>query len=152
MLTVNYEMDIMGIANNSQIIQGAISVKEYQTQQRKLLLDFLKKHHDKPFFVEQIAQSLEGISISSVYRNINLMVNEGLVERFQQKGSRKFLYQYLGDSDCAAHLHLKCDICGNILHMDNSLTVKIARIVKQSSNFQLDSSKTFLFGSCTTCK
>ena len=115
-------------------------------------MEFMQKHHDKAFFVEQIAQVLDGISVSSVYRNINLMVKEGIVKRFQQKGSRKFLYQYLGDSHCADHLHLKCDTCGNIVHMDEGVTKAIMNIVEQATAFHLDRAKTFLHGACTTCE
>ena len=55
-------------------------MKNYSTEQRKLLLSFLKNHCDAQFTVEEIAAQLHGgcsISVSSVYRNIDRLVADG---------------------------------------------------------------------------
>lgn len=126
-------------------------MKVYQTAQRKRLFGFLVQNPDRQFTVEELAQQLEDISLSAVYRNINRLVADGMVRRFEQEGSRKSLYQYLGDSSCIGHLHLKCEQCESILHVDPQTMETLARAVRQSNGFVLDRGKSILFGSCASC-
>lgn len=129
-------------------------MKKYATEQRKILLSFLKEHYDRQYSVEEIAEKLygvENISISSIYRNINSMVVEGTVRRFSADGSRRFLYQYIDCDDCNKHLHLKCESCGQIFHMDEKSMENILTSVMSGSNFNIDVKKTILYGLCEDC-
>ena len=127
-------------------------MEQYSTKQRRLLLGFLSKNADIQFTVEEIADRLseKKISKSAVYRNINKMADEGIVERFIVEGSKKLLYQYVGDDECLSHLHLKCSICGTIVHADCNITSEIAKAAS-STGFTLDRRKTILFGVCSSC-
>lgn len=127
-------------------------MREYLTEQRKRLISFFQENYDRQLTVEEIEQAIDGISVSAIYRNINHLVSEGVVRRFQQEGSRKFFYQYIGNGDCISHLHLKCYKCGNIFHMDTKAVEAIVKLVNENSNFYLDRSKTVLFGLCASCK
>lgn len=127
-------------------------MKEYQTEQRRYLFSFFEKHPDQQFTIEELAHSIPGISISAVYRNVNQMVIEGSVQRFQKEQSRKFLYQYIGDTACAEHLHLKCSHCGRILHMDQKSMEVVIKTVRNNISFDIDKNKTILFGSCLSCR
>lgn len=130
-------------------------MRKYSTEQRKLLLAFLEKHPDKQFSVEEIADSLcgkEAISPSSVYRNINHMVNAGTVGRFPSQAGRGFLYQYIGGEACQKHIHLKCEQCGELFHLDNESMNTILVSVKKLKGFNIDTKKSILYGSCEKCK
>lgn len=127
-------------------------MKEYRTRQREGLIDFLRQNRDCQLSVEEIAQCTPGISLSAVYRNINQLVAEGAVRRFQKEGSRKFLYQYVGEGECTDCLHLKCEKCGSILHLDSESAAVLENVLQKNSCFMLDRSKSILFGSCETCK
>lgn len=127
-------------------------MKEYQTEQRKSLFSFLTRHQDRQFTIEELAQSIDGISISALYRNVNHLVKEGAIQRFQKEGSRKFSYQYIGDAACAEHIHLKCTHCGRILHMDQKSMEIVIKAVRNNISFDIDTHKTILFGSCKSCR
>lgn len=129
-------------------------MKEYSTMQRQQLLDFLKSHRDKQFSVDEIAQALGEntvISVSSVYRNINKMLAEGDIVRHSLDGSRKFVYQYVGDGACQGHLHMKCGDCGRLIHADSRLSEEILCAAASASNFKIDKKKTVLYGLCEDC-
>lgn len=130
-------------------------MRHYATQQRQKLLIFLREHRDRQFSVEEIADELSvhsEISISAVYRNINKLLMSGEVMRRAKDGSRKFMYQYVGHEDCHDHLHLKCESCGKIFHMNSQVTEDVLGLAAQSENFYIDRKKTVLYGSCNTCK
>lgn len=126
-------------------------MKEYQTQQRSLLLTFFAENPDIQFTIEELKKQIAGISISAVYRNINQMVAQGQVRRFQKEGSRKFCYQYIGNSACAGHLHMKCNCCGSISHLDTATEQAVQEVLRRSTRFQLDMGKTVLQGFCICC-
>lgn len=127
-------------------------MEQYSTKQRRLLLNFLSKNADIQFSVDDISEKLseKKISKSAVYRNINKMTDEGIVERFIVEGSKKLLYQYVGDDECLAHLHLKCGICGTITHADCNITGDITKAAS-CAGFTLDRRRTMLFGVCSSC-
>ena len=127
-------------------------MRDYETRQRRLLFDFFEKNGDKQFSIEELGALIAGVSQSAVYRNVNLMVKDGILRRFRQEGRRELLYQYIGRSVCNEHLHLKCSKCGLILHVDNESTNSLARQLRQNLQFELDKTATILFGDCEACK
>ncbi|MGI6105324.1 MAG: Fur family transcriptional regulator [Raoultibacter sp.] len=129
-------------------------MKKYNTTQRKLLLDFLKRNSDRQFSIEAIVAELcdtENISSSSIYRNINDMIEEGSVARFPAQGTRQFLYQYVGDEHCKNHIHLKCEACGELFHLDELAMSQIVGSIESSKAFTIDIQKTILYGTCEKC-
>ena len=84
-------------------------MKEYSTRQRQLLVDFFKKHCDEQLTVKEIAGYVEindKISMSALYRNIDKMLLEGIIQKYAKENGREFLYQYIDRDKCALHLHL----------------------------------------------
>ncbi len=131
-------------------------MRSYMTEQRKLLLGFLKENTDNQYSIEEITEKLNSstereISMSAVYRNIGKLVSEGHVRRFAKEGSRTFLYQYISCGNCENHLHMKCVKCSKILHMDDETTESMLVAAMAKSNFKIDEKKTMLYGVCDSC-
>ena len=132
---------------------------EYETRQRRLLLEYLRSHPDRGFSVEELYAELRSIcpcervpGRSTLYRLIARLVAEGFVKRFSVDHGRKFAYQIVSCEECDAHLHLKCTACGGLYHMDHALSERIMREVLSRSEFSLDEKETVLFGVCKGCK
>lgn len=131
-----------------------MTLKPYVTEQRQLLFSFLKEHPDRQYSIDEIAGELSAdtdISISSVYRNINKMVKDGTVRRFAMDGSRKFLYQYIDHEECREHIHLQCESCGKLVHVDDPKLERVLETALDSQAFRIDKRKTVLYGSCKEC-
>ncbi|MGI5898514.1 MAG: Fur family transcriptional regulator [Christensenellales bacterium] len=127
-------------------------MKGYETEQRKRLFSFFMDHPDTHFTIEELSKNIEGISLSAIYRNVSKMIDDGKVRRFQKDGCRKFLYQYIAGGECASHLHLKCNGCGLILHMEQGAAQAIIAAARKSNRFEIDKTATILYGRCTSCK
>jgi len=125
----------------------------YQTEQRKKLYALLRENPHAALSVKEIFSALEGegISISAIYRNLSAMTKEGLVRRSIRSGSREALYQFVGCEGCRNELHLTCTGCGKTFHMDHELARTVQESVRQTSGFQIDNTKTSLYGVCRTC-
>lgn len=126
-------------------------MKKYHTQQRERLFAFFAENKNRQFTAEEAKAQIDGISISAVYRNINQMVALGKLRRFQKEGSRKFLFQYLGDGACAGHMHMKCSVCGIILHMDPVAEQAVQEVLTRHRQFRLNVKETVLSGCCAAC-
>lgn len=132
---------------------------EYETKQRRMLLDYLNAHPDHGFSVEELYEGLLTESTadavpgkSTIYRLIARLVSDGLVKRFAIGNGRKFAYQIVACDACDAHFHLKCVECGYLYHMDHAVSEQIIREVLKKSDFSLDEKETVLFGVCKDCK
>lgn len=130
----------------------------YHTEQKQLLADFLKKHNDRAFTVEEICTALQkqagkdAPGKSTLYRLMTGLVEDGSVKRFVRGNSRKFVYQLVGGEHCDAHLHLKCTDCGRLFHMEEQASDELLSQIRAISNFSVNEEKTVLFGTCADCK
>ena len=141
--------------NNSQIGEAMSS---YNTEQKKMLLDFLERHHDSSYTLDEIVDGLraaEGDNApgrSTVYRLMTRLVDQKRVRRFSGEGSRSFLYRIIADDHCRNHLHLKCLGCGKILHLDHATSDSLLQKVKEIEGFSISEEDTLLFGNCAACR
>ena len=129
---------------------------EYNTEQKKLLLDFLEKNHDSAYTIEEITNELKSrgatVGKSTVYRLMTRLVEEKRVKRQLSDGSRKAIYRITLDSHCHNHLHLQCIKCGKVLHLDEEVSDKLLDTVKQINHFSVSEEDTVLMGKCADCK
>ncbi len=129
----------------------------YNTEQKKLLMDYLLKHGERAFSAEDIVIGLEsdfGANApgkSTVYRLLPKLYEEGRVKRFVKRGCRKMLYQVVDSTRCHNHLHMKCLSCGKLLHMSDAVTNAIFNDIHDNTEFHMDRENTVLFGLCGEC-
>ncbi len=129
----------------------------YNTHQKEMLIEFLKKHPDTPFSVDELSSEMEKLFTaapgkSTVYRLIGQLVDKGTVKRFVKGNSRQFLYQIAGGDECHHHLHLKCTECGRLLHMGHELSEKLLSNILGENDFTVEVDSTTLFGCCKDCR
>lgn len=131
---------------------------KYATEQKKMLLDFLKAHPEDSFTVEEIFLGMkaaygEGVTgASTVYRLVTGLLEEGCLRRFVKGNSRHFVYQIVDGEHCHAHLHLRCTHCGRLLHLGEALSEEILKNVFLESCFAVSEGDTVLLGRCESCR
>ena len=130
---------------------------EYATEQKKMLLDFLRSNCESAYTVEELVEGMqalygaEGPGKSTVYRLMTHMVEDGTVKRFVKGHSRRFVYQIVAGEHCRSHLHLKCMDCGRLIHLDEQVSEELLDKVRLCSNFAVSEEETVLFGACSDC-
>jgi Fur family ferric uptake transcriptional regulator len=125
----------------------------YVTEQRKLLYAFFAAHPDEQFTAKEISNALAhaSISLSAVYRNLAAMADDGLILRSVKQGSRENVYRFLHGDACKNALHLTCTACGKTFHLSRPATGQVLRGLQNTDGFQLDISKTVIYGVCKKC-
>ena len=129
--------------------------KEYNTEQKRMIIGFLSANRDRHFTVDEIAESIgsgQGLGKSTVYRYISKLLESGEIRRFECDGSRNFVYQYADVHDsCNAHYHLKCVKCGRFIHMECEQLDSVREHIKEEHGFVIGSKKAVLYGECKDC-
>jgi len=133
-------------------------VASYQTEQRKALLDYLHRHQEAAFSAGEVARGMHldpGVAVkpatSTVYRLLTRLTQEGLIKRFVREERRQYLYQALACTHEGKHLHLKCQGCDRLIHMDGAWSSRILKEINREMNFLVDEEHTVLYGHCAKC-
>jgi len=126
----------------------------YHTEQKKLLLEFLKANSENSYTIEEIIACLgeNTIGKSTVYRLMTKLVEEKMVRRTAGDKGRQFVYRIIADDHCRNHLHLQCMECGKILHLDEKISDALLDRVNETKGFSVSEEDTVLLGKCSECK
>jgi Fur family ferric uptake transcriptional regulator len=127
----------------------------YRTNQKNILIDFLRSNPDKEFSTDQIAEVIcgKGIGKSTVYRLISKLCDDGEILRTHADNGKKSLYRYIDkDHSCDEHFHLKCRDCGKIIHLECGLVKELGKHIEAEHGFHLDIRSTVINGVCEDCE
>ena len=128
-------------------------MSQYQTKQRKTLVDYWAMHPDETLSAKKIAVDLEaeGISLSAVYRNLTALEADGKIRRCATGEGREAQYRYADADGCKDWLHMACIHCGRTFHLAKESTDLLMEQIAKSQ-FTLDKKSTILYGACHSCQ
>lgn len=121
-----------------------------RTVQREILLEYLRNNHTHPT-VEDIYRSvrkkLPHISKKTVYSNLELFCEMGLIREIDVKGVKR--YETVRED----HHHLLCRGCNNVLDIEVRELTEMARdIAARFEDFDVFSTTTYFYGVCRKCR
>ncbi len=124
----------------------------YTMGKRERIVGFLCENSGRSYALEEICAAVltDGRGRSTVYRLVSELVAEGSVRRLSDGRTRHCTYQYIGGEPCHRHLHLKCNACGKVIHLDDELSHELGRRVMAADGFTLDEGA-LLYGRCREC-
>jgi len=120
------------------------------TEQRELIQEILRhanEHLDADKIYELARQRSPSISLSTVYRNLQLFKETGLVEE-HQFGSRR-CYEA---APRAKHHHLVCLGCGRVFEFKCPSTEKLKSRIGKEEGFRVTDAEVRLTGYCPECQ
>ena len=129
------------------------SINQRYTTNRRKLIGILQEA-TKPITINQILESNSDLAQSSVYRNLAVLEQAGLVVRIitNDDHARYELAEHILDH----HHHIICSPCGEIL--DFHLSAKIEKALEESLQkiaddfgFSIDRHRLDLLGTCGDC-
>lgn len=122
----------------------------YSTKQRIALKKMLIDEPNRCFTIElyQLCQfNAIKISKTTIYRTLELLVEDGEIIRFSPRNQEGSTYQY----HQTPHLHARCTQCNAILHVNDDCFSDIRNYFLQTYHFTIDTSHTTLNGICKRC-
>lgn len=130
---------------------------KYNTKQGELILSCLKKHREEHVTADKVLEYLkvQGASVgqTTVYRNLDKLVREGIVIKYAGAKDQGACYQYIEDPEsCATHYHLICADCGRMIHLQCEYLDNITAHLLEHHQFSMDKFKTVIYGLCRQCE
>ena len=121
------------------------------TAQRTLLLDLLGRsrgHVDADELYRQAKKQNPRISLSTVYRNLQLFKNMGLVDE-RHFDEEHHHYEVKTGSE---HQHLLCLECGKVTEFDYPAAQKFRENIARKYDFDITGVEIHLTGLCSDCR
>ena len=127
----------------------------YNTKQKEKLLDFLinnkSRHTNVAEIVAFLASEGSPLGTATIYRQLDKLVECGVVRKYNFDGKTGACYQYIEDECCREHFHLKCLSCGKLIHLDCDHLMGINHHIAQHHGFIVDPAQTVFYGRCAEC-
>lgn len=119
------------------------------SRQREAIRDYLastKSHPTADMVYTHIQSIYPNISLGTVYRNLNLLVEQGDVNKVScGDGLEHF------DYDTSEHYHFICRKCGKVTDLDMESINHINTIAASSFEGRIEGSSTYFYGTCDSC-
>lgn len=122
------------------------------TRQRELIWQTFtaspEEHLSADNVVERVRAQLPQVNASTIYRTLELLVEEGFLVRTDLGGDRGY-YELARDH---AHHHLVCENCGTVQHLHDEELGDLRTRIASNSGFVLGHGEITFFGLCPTCQ
>ncbi len=120
------------------------------SRQRESIKSCLMARNDHPTadaIYASIREEFPNISLGTVYRNLNLLVDLGEVRRLRcDNGPDHF------DGDTSPHYHFICRKCGRVMDMPMSHMDELNVLADRYCPGQIEDHTMLFYGRCSSCK
>ena len=128
----------------------------YKTKQSEAILSYIASLGDAHVTAGQIATHFERsgapVALTTIYRRLDKLADEGKIRRYMIDGVPGACFQYIdGNESAKGHFCLKCEKCGELVHLRCSEINKFQQHIVDEHSFQIDPVKTVFYGKCETC-
>ncbi len=120
------------------------------TKQRQVVLEELKKLRSHPTAEElhQVVRNrLPGISIATVYRNLEILCEEGHAQKIDTAGTRRRF-----DGDTSNHYHVRCARCGKVEDLAIEPLPEIEEAARKTCGQRVISHRVEVVAICPDCE
>ena len=103
------------------------------------------------FMVKDIYDELNGkVGLTTIYRLVDKLVMENILNKFISFDNNTY-YQYLKRCDAENHFFLRCDKCGNLVHVDCDCIGDLFEHIIKKHNFCPSKEHIIINGVCKNC-
>ncbi len=120
------------------------------THQREIILSELEKSLNHPTADElylRVKQLLPHISLATVYRNLEILSQEGLIQKLAVSGRQKRF-----DRNLTKHHHIYCVECHRIDNLTDEVVKDFTLSANQRKGYAVTGFRVEFFGLCPQCK
>ncbi|MEM5769668.1 MAG: transcriptional repressor, partial [Bacillota bacterium] len=114
----------------------------YNTKQSEAILAYLISLNGEHATAAQIAQHFASkqtpIGLATIYRQLDRLVEQGRVSKYTLDGSSGACYQYLSNEQACHQIHLKCEACGAVLHLQCDIVESVPQHVYEEHAFLIN--------------
>ena len=131
---------------------------KYKTKQRAILLEYFESVPGVHFTAADVYEyfKLHGITIgqSTIYRQLESFVDEGIINKYIIDGSSPACFEYIRQDEHVETeicFHCKCEKCGRLIHLHCDELEEIQAHLLAEHHFRLNPMRTVFYGLCKDC-
>jgi len=129
----------------------------YNTKSKDYIINYMKDSADRNFSANEIYQHLQehnqNMNRSTLYRNLDKLVDAGTLMRIKIAGEDSCRYQYQRpEGHCDEHIHMQCRSCGTVFHLECGFMSEISKHLQNHHGFLLEGEGSMLSGLCKECR
>jgi len=120
------------------------------TTQRQIILEELAKvktHPTASELYDMVRKRLPRIGLGTVYRNLELMAENGMILKLEVGGTQKRF-----DATTDNHYHIRCSNCGKVDDIDTPVLEELVKEAASSSSYQVLGHHVEFSGICPGCQ
>lgn len=120
------------------------------TPQRFIILEELRKTRNHPTadeVYELVRRRLPRVSLATVYRNLDLLTREGLIQTVELGGCPRRYDGWVDD-----HIHVRCLECGRVDDITDSVLGRARKRVEELSGYEIAGHHLEFTGKCRDCR
>ena len=125
-------------------------VKYKRSRQRERILALLRStdlHPTAGWIYDQLKGEFKGLSLSTVYRNLSILLGQGLIARLEYGGTfGRF------DGNVSPHYHFICEQCDAVLDLPLPVDISLKKIVDAATGCQTKVYRLEFYGICVQCQ
>ena len=134
-------------------------MSQYRTRQRQALLDYLQtvpgQHVTASDICAHFASLGAPIGTATVYRQLESLVDEGLVNKYIIDSGSPACCESIGRAAHAgdeACFHCKCEKCGALIHLHCEELAGLGEHLALHHGFSINPMRTVFYGICADCR
>lgn len=119
------------------------------TTQRQIILEELSKVKSHPTANEVydlVRKRLPRIGLGTVYRNLELMAESGIILKLEVGGTQKRF-----DATTELHYHIRCMDCGRVDDIELPVQYQINEAASENTSYEVFSHHIEFSGTCEQC-
>ena len=119
------------------------------SRQREAICEYLGSRKDHPTadaVYASIREEFPNISLGTVYRNLNLLVELGEAQKLAFGDGKDHF-----DADTSLHYHFVCRDCGQVYDMELDEMADLNTSVQTAAPGKIDSHSILFYGRCYSC-
>ena len=131
---------------------------KYKTKQRKILLSYLEAmpgvHITASDVCEHFKKQGAPIGQSTVYRQLERLVDEGIINKYIIDGNSPACFEYIekkNRDEVVTCFHCKCEKCGKLIHLHCDRIDEMQVHLYTEHQFKLNPMRTVFYGLCDQC-
>ena len=120
------------------------------TTQRQIILEELAKvktHPTASELYDMVRKRLPRIGLGTVYRNLELMADSGMIVKIEVGGTQKRF-----DAITDSHYHIRCSSCGKVDDIDVPVTKDLVAQAADTTAYQILGHHVEFTGICGDCQ
>ena len=131
---------------------------KYNTKHRDRILRYMQgmqgKHITASDVCDHFRDQGDAIGQSTVYRQLERLVDEGVLNKYTIDSSSPACFEYTGHGDHKdgeVCFHCKCEKCGRVIHLHCDEINELREHMMAEHDFVLDMRRTIFYGLCEAC-